>query len=341
MKKRKKGSSYSKPKKSSAGGRKKKAPASSITRTRKRPPAAKRSSARQDYSRDTKPYYEPTFHGKPPELQPEVKPAPAAPYTPSYDLPSSYNKTKIVLMVRDPYWVYSYWDVSGDTYQWIEGIRRDAQGKIRTVLRVYDVTDINFNGFNAHRYYDIDCHLDAKNWYIDLGTPDRSYVVDLGLIDGNGKFYLIARSNVIRTPRDGPSDIIDEAWMAADFDEIYALSGGFGIGLSSGEMKARGKRIMKEWLSSGGISSPGFFLKRTFDEKGCSFQIASEIVFYGKAPQDAQVTVAGKPVVIRKDGTFSIRYFLPDGAQSIPIKMHLPRQGETKEAILEVRKEAT
>ncbi|MDD5085295.1 MAG: DUF4912 domain-containing protein [Candidatus Omnitrophica bacterium] len=339
MKKRKISSSSSISKKSaSAGGKKKKSSASSLTR--KHSPAAKRSPGRQDYSRDTKPYYEPTFHGKPPEFQPEVKPAPA-PYTPSYDLPSSYNKTKIVLLVRDPYWVYSYWDISGDTYQWIEGIRRDVQGKVRTVLRVYDVTDIDFNGSNAHRYYDIDCHLDAKNWYIDLGTPDRAYIVDLGLIDGNGKFYLIARSNVVRTPRDGPSDIVDEAWMAADFEEIYALSGGFGIGLSSGEMKARGKRIMKEWLSSGGISSPGFFLKRTFDEKGNTFQIASEIVFYGKAPQDAQVTVAGKPVVIRKDGTFSIRYFLPDGAQSIPIKMHLPRQGETKEAILEVRKEAT
>ena len=153
------------------------------------------------------------------------------------DLPFSYNITKLVLMARDPYWIFCYWDFSHDTWNWTQDICRSKAGYIRGILRVYDVTDLKFNGLNANNFFDLDVSLEARNWYVHVNGANREWIFDLALVDSDGKFYLIARSNRVKTPRDTPSDVIDEEWMISDFDEIYALSGGFGRGLSSGEIR--------------------------------------------------------------------------------------------------------
>jgi len=41
-------------------------------------------------------------------------------------------------------------------------------GGARWVLRSYDVSFINFDGTNAHRFFDTGVDLDARNWYLNL-----------------------------------------------------------------------------------------------------------------------------------------------------------------------------
>ena len=140
------------------------------------------------------------------------------------DLPFSYGETKLVLMVRDPYWAYSYWDFSGETWNWIQSLlTRDSS--LKPTIRIHDL--------DTQRFFHLLVSLAAKNWYLHLGVPDHRYVAELGLGDGNSKFYLIACSNEVRTPRDRPSDAIDPEWNDQDFAEIYRLSGGGDVGLSS------------------------------------------------------------------------------------------------------------
>lgn len=173
-----------------------------------------------------------------------------------HDLPSSYGVTKIVLMVRDPYWCYTYWDFSAPTRSQITRWYRELTGP-KAVLRIYDVTNRNFDGTNANSFFDLDINFDAGNWYLEVGKPDRSFLVEIGIRDQYGRFYVIARSNVVRTPRDTPSDVIDEEWMSREFELLYAASGGFKIGISSGELMDRIKKgvLFREWLSSGAFSS--------------------------------------------------------------------------------------
>ena len=140
------------------------------------------------------------------------------------ELPFSYGETKLVLLVRDPYWAYSYWDFSGETWNWAQK-KLSEDSSLKPMIRVHDL--------DGQRYYDLLISLEAKNWYLHLGTPDRRYVAELGIGDGNSRFYLIARSNEVRTPRDSPSNIIDPEWNDRDFEEIYRLSGGGDTGLSS------------------------------------------------------------------------------------------------------------
>ena len=132
-------------------------------------------------------------------------------------LPYSYNETKLILLVRDPYWAYSYWDFSGETWGWIEDLRR-KKSIARYILRILNLDE--------RSSYDIDVQLETKNWYLHLGLPDHAFEAELGMIDTTGRFYLIARSNRIRTPSDGPSKDVDGQWNPDDFEEIYKLSGG-------------------------------------------------------------------------------------------------------------------
>ena len=236
------------------------------------------------------------------------------------ELPSKYGDTRIVLMVRDPYWVFAYWEVSDERRMQVEREASASWDSLRKVLRVYDVTGKDFNGSNANRYFDIDINAAAANWYINVGEANRSWCVDLGVVTSSGKFILVARSNIVATPRDGASDVIDEEWMSLEeeFLKLYGLWGGF-AGASPG--KAQIKKIMKERmqqaLASGGMSS---FVRPPKQHRGFWLVVNTELIVYGATEPDATVTVQGRPIKLNRDGTFSLRFALPDGDQVIPVK---------------------
>ena len=48
------------------------------------------------------------------------------------------------------------------------------------------------------------------------------------------------------------------------------------------------------------------------------FQIDAELIVYGTTEPNARVTLQGEPVQLRADGTFTVRFSLPDSRQIIP-----------------------
>ena len=48
------------------------------------------------------------------------------------------------------------------------------------------------------------------------------------------------------------------------------------------------------------------------------FQIDAELIVYGTTEPHATVTLQGEPVTLRNDGTFTVRFSLPDSRQIIP-----------------------
>ena len=52
--------------------------------------------------------------------------------------------------------------------------------------------------------------------------PPRSYRIDIGYLSRRGKFYVLARSNVVTTPKAGVADPLDENWIDVQkqFDRI-------------------------------------------------------------------------------------------------------------------------
>jgi hypothetical protein len=239
------------------------------------------------------------------------------------ELPSEYGADRIVLLVRDPYWIHVYWEVSRDTLLRAKAALKEEWEGARSVLRVYDITGIDFDGHNAESHFDIEIGGGTNNWYINTGVPNRTYCVDIGLLSGSGRFIMLARSNRATTPRDAPSEVSDEQWMIPDwqFEQIYALSGGFNVGTGSAELKEMMEKALGREVSSGApssfsISSPGVGGRPR--ARGFWFRIGTELIVYGATEPDAKVTLQGQPVKLRPDGTFTARFDLPDGEQVIP-----------------------
>jgi uncharacterized protein len=231
------------------------------------------------------------------------------------ELPVKYGKDTLVLVVRDPWWVYSYWEVLDSTWDRVRVELKDEFYGAKKILRVYDVTDIIFNGLNANKFFDIHIRDDAFNWYIDIGIPGRSWCVDYGLLLKSGRFVTILRSNIVETPLDGPSWITDEEWIIPE--DIFARLYGMGFGFGKSSPAAGGWR-------KGIVSSPGIASMASPVKKGVSkdfwLLVNCELIVYGATEPDAKVTVQGRPIALRPDGTFTLRFALPDGKQVIPVK---------------------
>ena len=245
-------------------------------------------------------------------------------YAPKFpaELPDRYMEDRIVVQVRDPWWVHTYWEIKDETVESIKNnLRSDFDGA-KAVLRVYDVTSIIFDGTNAHKYFDIEIPIEARNWYVDLGGAGRSWCIDIGFLLRDGRFIFIARSNTVFMPLDGPSWQTDEEWMIPDdlFARLYHL--GFGLNPSSPLGKEWAQRF-KLPISSVGLFSITSPRRAEFGPQGKKdfwLVVNTELIVYGATEPDAKVTVKGQPIKLNPDGTFSLRFALPDGKQVIPVE---------------------
>ncbi|WP_406676706.1 DUF4912 domain-containing protein [Moorella sp. ACPs] len=143
--------------------------------------------------------------------RPAAKPLPTQ-VPVNQDLPQKYGKDEIVLMVKDPYWLYAYWELSDAKKEELK--RRfgsSAWEKSRPILRIYDLTNNPYDFLQAP-FFEIAITDMADNWYIHTGKPCSTFCVDLGRWFPEYGFVTIARSNIVTTPADKPSDIIDPLW---------------------------------------------------------------------------------------------------------------------------------
>ena len=239
-----------------------------------------------------------------------------------FNFPSGYNDHKIVILVRDPWWIFAYWEIRREKEEEIiKKIKTNGDDPAGTTLRVYDVTDISFDGKNAHSHFDIELRGLPNNWYINVGSPDKSWVVDIGIVTKNGGFYLLARSNTVKTPRYGMSEKLDAEWMTPEEDywKMFGLSGGFGVGKSSLEVREMVTKRLEEQITSGQVSSSASFYRKMQDRKFW-LVVNTELIVYGATEPDAKLTVQGKEIKLKPDGTFTLRFALPDGKQIIPVE---------------------
>lgn len=158
---------------------------------------------------------------------PTPPPAPAPPpvsETP-FAFPPSYGVDRAVLLVRDPHWLYAYWDTSAQTWAMVQesGLADPTRGW-RRILRLHDVSQTTPDQLGAHTHlFDIDLDEAARDFYFQAPAADRYYLVEYGYLSSNGEFVRLAVSNVTDVPRNAPSDQLDESWGQL-YDEALRLS---------------------------------------------------------------------------------------------------------------------
>jgi hypothetical protein len=236
-----------------------------------------------------------------PQSQPCVEAARPAEALPP--IPQWYGKTRIVLLVRDPNWLFTYWEVEPSLWQ-RAGL--DAGAGSRRILRVY-----NTNG----DFFDQDLNSDAQSWYLETGKPGQSFFVDIGLLACDGRFIAVARSNTVTAPAAEISPLVDEAWMTVE--ELYKMATG-APNVSSAELQKVVRQALSRQVSSGAVSSISSPVKIEA-ARGFWLVLNTELIVYGATEPDANVTIAGQKIPLNGRGEFSLRLALPDGSLSLPV----------------------
>ncbi|MCK4851805.1 MAG: DUF4912 domain-containing protein, partial [Candidatus Omnitrophica bacterium] len=97
-------------------------------------------------------------------------------------VPSGYNDNRIVLMVRDPWTLYTYWEVKKEVEDRVrDDIRRKDLAVSKSVLRVYDVTESGPDR-EPSIIFDFELKNWANSWYVHAGKPGRKWMVDIGIL---------------------------------------------------------------------------------------------------------------------------------------------------------------
>jgi hypothetical protein len=237
-------------------------------------------------------------------------------------VPSSYGKTEAFLLPKDPSWLFMLWEVTASTYDYIKSQNGfDVFEKSKPVIRLHDVTDIKFDGYNSHNHTDISVILSANSWYIQAPAPGRSYAADLGIITQDGRFILLARSNSVLLPSGKVSDIVDEKWMLVegDYRKLLIASGANFIGLGASELaQALNEKwrltesIPSSYTSSNKSSKEFTSIPLTSEEDEIWLKADCEIIIYGSASPKAKVKINGKEITL-DNGSFSLRQSLHKG----------------------------
>lgn len=157
-------------------------------------------------------------------------------------LPSYYGEDTLVLLARDPHWLFAYWELTpGKVKEYLDKRGRNALVGAKKSLRVkkYDHQGKEMTSF------DIPLNENAEDWYINVGEPDRSYQAQLGFILSNGIFVNMITSNKCHTPRDSISSVIDPRWGYLNFWQHQLFYRSLKFNLNSAELIRREKKMAK------------------------------------------------------------------------------------------------
>jgi len=225
-------------------------------------------------------------------------------------------KDRLVVMVRDPYWLHAYWELSHTSVLRARAAMGQHWHTARPVLRLLNLaTDGTTSLLRT-----IAIHGGVNNWYVDVLDPPSQFRLEIGYVAANGHFHRLVSSNPVATPPAGNCHAMDENWtdVEQNADRIFAMSGGYSPRGGNPELQ----ELLEERLGRPmGSPMQTRFGTGAVPGQPDEFRLAvdAEMIVYGATHGNAHVTLRGEPVQLRSDGTFAVRLSMPDRRQVIPV----------------------
>jgi hypothetical protein len=290
-------------------------------------------------------------------------------------LPEAYGTKKLLVVARDPHWLYAHWDL---TLEQLRDYNSRSVDK-HLVVRVFKDTvgDVPFA--------EVHVHPESRHWFIHVARGNTRFLGELGYYSKQRRWTRISVSEPTLTPPDHLSDDLSVQFETLPFEvsmkqlvalvkslaqenqpllhamqemradkhpglptqgavassqwtpaQDRALAAALSIDdvrrvwIGSLEITELIRRQLIQDLSSRGaaefslpsslsvtsLSSPfGGGMDR---RKGFWFNVNAELIIYGATEPDATVTIGGRVIKLRSDGSFSYRFALPDGQYTLP-----------------------
>ncbi len=273
-------------------------------------------------------------------------------------LPAAYGTGKLLLAALDPHCLYVQWDLTLPQQR-----RYNAQSADHhLVVRVYRDTVAGQPGAEVH------VHPESRHWFVHVGRAETQYVAQLGYYRPRRQWVAVATSGPARTPPETvsaeqavrfatipaqvrltqlvalakqaiPANLPPpEAARERALAELLTLHAGELKPASSAEgaelARPSGQEIhaAQAGLEVESVSSPMGPIEQA--PAGFWFNVNAELIIYGATEPDATVTIGGRPVQLRPDGTFSCRLALPEGEHSVIVSA-MSARGELRQAELQ------
>ena len=204
---------------------------------------------------------------------------------------------------------------------------------------------------------------DRRFLFLPDPPPAPAHVIEVGIRTSAGDWECLAASAPVSLPSLSGGPVASPTSPAPMRDSglrlgvdpghfLRLLQSGSGEAEQAGSSEGRLERApdLSAWgassaaiPSSGSLTSsrasdsiaspsgpPGFQTGSSPDEFW--FRVNAEVVLFGSARPGAQVTIFGRPVELRPDGSFSFRCALPDGRFDVPMRAFHPQGGDVREA---------
>jgi hypothetical protein len=232
------------------------------------------------------------------------------------------EKDRLVVMVRDSYWLHAYWELSRKGIERAKAALGQYWHGAKPVLRLYRVIREGAATPSRHLLRDVEIHGGVNNWYLDVQNPPDTFQLEIGYLTLEGKFYCLGRSNVVATPPATAGDAFDRNWaeVAKDYERIFALSGGYSQPEANGDLRAVFEERLQRPIGDAPSVQFGPGAAVLANPGGCfDFHVDTELIVHGTTHPDAHVTLRGEPVRLRSDGSFAVRLNLPDRRHVLPM----------------------
>ncbi len=312
------------------------------------------------------------------------------------ELPESYGTGTILLTARDPHWLYTHWDLTGDQQRRYNAFSRDGH----LIVRIY------IEAAQGKPVAQVRVHPESRHWFVHVEQANTRYVAELGYYSAADKWTVVSTSSATLTPPDAVSadttadfgtmpfevpmekllslvkDAVQESaplaqalqelreeghtelprievprpaaakttsrarWTPSEWTpaqeralaEVVSMDHVRRVWMGSLEITELIRRQFVNELASmaaaelgalapgaptspagpiTGISSPT--AKPGRPEKGFWFNVNAELIVYGATEPNATVSIGGRRIKLRPDGSFSYRFALPDGNYEMPV----------------------
>ena len=135
-----------------------------------------------------------------------------------YRIPDKYNEDQICLMVRDPEWLFAFWEISTTTHMNLTSkYGANFFSETKHVIRVYNLSEAE----NSTSYYDINISEELTRWHFNVEKPNNKFYIAIGRLKANGDFIPIFISNSVHMPRTCVSSVLDKNWLPYFDKQLY------------------------------------------------------------------------------------------------------------------------